>query len=1288
MGKIPGIYVEIRGDSTLLNKEIDKAKDIVTNASMEMSNSLGNALSPAQIQNSLKNLIRQLSTLSHSTHINSDAFKKLGVDLGEFQHLTGMTSERFDKLQRKLLETHHFKAQEAALKRIAKAADLSAEEIKELGDSMNVSDDRINKVTASLGKGEVALKSYADRVRGMPPIKMHQTLGAATTQKMDTSMGGKVDAFAGNLTSVTGSAKSAHAAFDLLESDMASLAQSSGLTSAQITDLKNKIANTTAEKAQEQAFLNLVKSAGLTEVEIQKLGNSMGVSEAQIKRVTVAALGAAPALKSLSVAALDNVAASTKSAASSFANDMTVLASGGKIAGETFNALEHEMKELRGHVKLTDKEFDELKDKLVNTTGEKLKINALKNLARQADLTEKEVRELGRQFGMAPPLIDKATASLKKAGKATESTGQKMATMVATVATYSIGFAAFSASVSAIAKEFRLGFSAIEEFNQTVATSAAYMTTFSVKAEQGDLGTAYKEAYAYAKVLAEKLEMIDAKTIASGKNLQDMSEAFLRNRVQLDAYNEEQMEGFTSLATALALITKGAPDATKQIYQEIDAMMRGEAKNTDKLAKFFLAKDKNFKNNIKKWREEGTVIENLGKMTKAFNADVGTLDDLWVTVGSTMETINKRILRGGFITAYNDLIKLAKEFNKSLQDSDGNLTPLAVMIQKTVDGAYTSYKKLASVVWEVHPIHTVKREIELADKALIKMGLNVRSLFPEDISEQTKVLREIAELENQLKGGEKKWWQFTLFEDPQAEVKRVGKITDKIVELRKELTHLQDVANLKHLANMGVESRVTVPEIALVEEEPLIKPADWNAAHQKEADYLKAVEEKKIALIKASVDKQQQINENAYELGLVSHLNYLDEKHRLTEKAIKAELVARQKALKDAQDVVKKLAPVVDSNKNPRPDKTAKARYEALKKVEKAQQALIETQKELTLAQVGGAHESTIANIENAESYKQIQISLLESQGKMVEAAKEQAALNQKSLERQKLMADARAGEFEAQKALFALQEMDNLTIKRAGLDMATNEKNALVEIADLNGAYAESIDLQVELIEIERERAELAGASEAELELLDMQAARLKNLKDPMAAFAQTWSDLAKEWGNVSDIMVDVAEGTAQAMNDAFSDFFFDALEGNLDDLEDYASAFASSINRVIADALAQKASSMVLGALFHTGGVVGVDAAPMRTVSQSTFKGAPKYHSGLLPDEFPAILKKGETVFTEGQTKVLSAALTSKKSDDGGGVVNNNMPISVSGYSRREAEELQRVVQFAVEEHLRKVV
>jgi phage-related minor tail protein len=65
-------------------------------------------------------------------------------------------------------------------------------------------------------------------------------------------------------------------------------------------------------------------------------------------------------------------------------------------------------------------------------------------------------------------------------------------------------------------------------------------------------------------------------------------------------------------------------------------------------------------------------------------------------------------------------------------------------------------------------------------------------------------------------------------------------------------------------------------------------------------------------------------------------------------------------------------------------------------------------------------------------------------------------------------------------------------------------------------------------------------------------------------------------------------------------------------------------------------------LGQFFHGGGRVGYDTpAAVRPMPSSTWASAPRLHGGYLaPDEYPAILQRGESVLTPGQMGQLSPA------------------------------------------------
>jgi len=67
--------------------------------------------------------------------------------------------------------------------------------------------------------------------------------------------------------------------------------------------------------------------------------------------------------------------------------------------------------------------------------------------------------------------------------------------------------------------------------------------------------------------------------------------------------------------------------------------------------------------------------------------------------------------------------------------------------------------------------------------------------------------------------------------------------------------------------------------------------------------------------------------------------------------------------------------------------------------------------------------------------------------------------------------------------------------------------------------------------------------------------------------------------------------------------------------------------------------ADANTMAGLFHSGGVPAADgAAATRALPASTWAGAPRFHTGIGPDEVPAVLQRTEGVFTAGQMKALA--------------------------------------------------
>ena len=361
------------------------------------------------------------------------------------------------------------------------------------------------------------------------------------------------------------------------------------------------------------------------------------------------------------------------------------------------------------------------------------------------------------------------------------------------------------------------------------------------------------------------------------------------------------------------------------------------------------------------------------------------------------------------------------------------------------------------------------------------------------------------------------------------------------------------------------------------------------------------------------------------------------------------------------------------------------------------------------LKQVAADNAAGKARLKNRED--------LEKRITAVNASELTIRLNQvreEAVEQQKL-ADAAydrsnpEGAQEYQNAIIAIEQAATEKRKKINADYYNavreaqiNSELAAMDLAEAEGArridtLAERIRLINELIQ--SESAHLGGmqktgneqAWQTQMDKINAHKLTLAGSKkeldmsEPLSAVELSMKKLLEKWADHGQQMADVATTTATAMQSAFSDIFFDAFQGKLKSVGDYITSFVNSVNRAIANYMANMAAAGLLkvvgnavgnfiggtgpgadykiGAVgapytaseaayiktgvWHDGGKVGTPAAAYRLVMNPDM--IPRRHGGgLAPDERMTINKVGERYVTEEQKEWLTAS--ARRMGDGG--------------------------------------
>ena len=251
-------------------------------------------------------------------------------------------------------------------------------------------------------------------------------------------------------------------------------------------------------------------------------------------------------------------------------------------------------------------------------------------------------------------------------------------------------------TVRKISDTFWRGVEAIDAFDTSIVSNAATIVTLQKNVEGLDLATRYKLAKEQAAGIVPVLEDIAAKTLLSGDQVRVLNDAFLRGGQVLDINNKNQIQGIQNISNALKILLGSNADE-RQIRQEIGDLIEGQITQASTLGQFLKsalnpelkAQGITIKEQLATWKEQGVLIEEIGNVLNGVGIAADDLEDSWSAVSSTLDTTVNQLLREGMKPIYGELIKLTKDYNEGLKQTQGLVSTwasgLGIVLKATRD---------------------------------------------------------------------------------------------------------------------------------------------------------------------------------------------------------------------------------------------------------------------------------------------------------------------------------------------------------------------------------------------------------------------------------------------------------------------------------------------------------------------------------------------------------------------------------------------------------------------------
>jgi hypothetical protein len=200
------------------------------------------------------------------------------------------------------------------------------------------------------------------------------------------------------------------------------------------------------------------------------------------------------------------------------------------------------------------------------------------------------------------------------------------------------------------------GYKEVEDFNMFLIKTAAEVSSRMAPQKGVGMAQQFQEAYQYAEGVYNMLLKINPQVVGGQKELEAITEE-MHQQGQIMLYQSPQyVKDFTTFSNAVISMAMAYPNKINQIHSEVRALLQGELRVSDQMArKLDAIMGGNLKNMMTLWKSQGpeVVMRNISEYLKGYDVASEKISLTWSAISSTMETTWQLIQR----TAWKDFYK-------------------------------------------------------------------------------------------------------------------------------------------------------------------------------------------------------------------------------------------------------------------------------------------------------------------------------------------------------------------------------------------------------------------------------------------------------------------------------------------------------------------------------------------------------------------------------------------------------------------------------------------------------